>query len=151
MAVAVDFRNFQPSDSREDLIHRIEQAPTEHAEAILAAYDLLQLLHEKNVLNLLNGLLSASDTVVNHLVSVINSKEMTAALRIVLMFGNILKSVDPDKVGAVIAEAGKNETSLLSIGKQAASKDARRALTTAVGLLNILGDALEKQHPSDKH
>jgi uncharacterized protein YjgD (DUF1641 family) len=151
MAVAVDFRHFQPSDSREDLIRRIEQAPAEHAEAILAAYDVLQKLHEKNVLNLISGLLSAGDTVVDHLTDIISSKEATGALRIMLMFANILKSVDPDKLSAVINEAGKKEVSLLSIGKQAASKDARRALSTAVGLLNVLGEALEKQHSDNKH
>jgi hypothetical protein len=58
MAVAVDFRDFKPVDSREDLIRRVEQAPIEHAAAVLAAYDLLQLLHEKGLLDLLNGLLS---------------------------------------------------------------------------------------------
>jgi hypothetical protein len=56
MAIAVDFREFTPADSREDLIRRVEQAPVEHAEAVLAAYDLLQRLHEKGLLDLLNGL-----------------------------------------------------------------------------------------------
>ncbi len=64
MAVAVDIRDFTPVDSREDLIRRVEQAPVEHAEAVLAAYDLLQRMHEKGLLDLLNGLLSAGDTVI---------------------------------------------------------------------------------------
>jgi len=50
MAIAVDFREFTPADSREDLIRRVEQAPVEHAEAVLATYDLLQRLHEKGLL-----------------------------------------------------------------------------------------------------
>jgi uncharacterized protein YjgD (DUF1641 family) len=36
---------------------------SEHAEALLECYDLLQRLHEKGLIDLLNGLLSASDTV----------------------------------------------------------------------------------------
>ncbi|HEY4046877.1 MAG TPA: hypothetical protein VGM27_08425 [Acidobacteriaceae bacterium] len=150
MAVAVDFREFQPADSREDLTRRVREAPAEHAQAILAAYDLLQQLHDKDVFSLLNGLLGASDTVISQVVDVVSSKEMIRVLRILLIFGNVLKSIDPDKLSALFADTENREASLLSIGKQATSKDARRAMATAVGLLNLLGDALEKQHPGDK-
>src|ERR1700738_5185023 len=104
MTVAVDFREFTPVDSRGDLIRRVEQAPSEHAEAVLAAYDLLQRLHEKGLLDLLNGLLSARDTVVNHVVT---------ALRIGLTFSNLLTLIDADALHAMIAEAGKETPSLL--------------------------------------
>jgi hypothetical protein len=42
MTVAVDFRKVTPVYSSGDLIRRVEQAPIEHADAVLAAYDLLQ-------------------------------------------------------------------------------------------------------------
>jgi uncharacterized protein YjgD (DUF1641 family) len=145
MAVAVDFREFTPLDSRDDLIRRVEQAPVAHAEAVLAAYDLLQQLHEKGLLDLAKGLLSAGDTVVNHVVDVISSKEMVTALRMVLTFSNLLSSIDPDALHAAIAGDGKETPSLLAIGKQATSKDARRGMATAVALLNVLGAALNKQ------
>jgi uncharacterized protein YjgD (DUF1641 family) len=145
MAVAVDFREFKPVDSREDLIRRVEQAPIEHAEAVLAAYDLLQRLHQKGLLDLFNGLLSAGDTVVDRVVDVVSSKEMVTALRVGLIFSNLLTSIDADAVHAVIADAGKETPSLLTLGKQAASKDARRGLATTVGLLNVFGAALSKQ------
>jgi uncharacterized protein YjgD (DUF1641 family) len=142
MAVAVDFREFTPVDSREDLIRRVEQAPIEHAEALLATYDLLQRLHDKGLLDLLNGLLSAGDTVVERVVDVVSSKEMVTALRIGLIFSNLLNSIDADALHAVVAGAGKETPSLLALGRQAASKDARRGLATAVGLLNLFGAAL---------
>jgi uncharacterized protein YjgD (DUF1641 family) len=145
MAVAVDFREFTPVDSRADLVRRVEQAPIEHAEAVLATYDLLQRLHEKGMLDLLNGLLSAGDTVVEHVVDVVSSKEMVTALRIGLIFSNLLSSIDADALHAVVAGAGKETPSLLALGKQAASKDARRGLAMAVGLLNLFGAALNKQ------
>lgn len=150
MAAAVDFREFRPIDSRGDLIRRVEQAPVEHAEAVLAAYDLLQRLHEKGLLDLLNGLLSAGDTVVDRIVDVVSSKEMVTALRIGLLFGNLLSSIDADALHRVLAEAGTQPPSLLSLGKQAVSKDARCGMAAAVGLLNTLGAALSKQQ-SDKH
>ena len=145
MAVAVDFREFKPVDSRADLVRRVEQAPIEHAEAVLATYDLLQQLHDKGLLDLLNGLLSAGDTVVEHVVDVVSSKEMVTALRIGLIFSNLLNSIDADGLHAVVAGAGKETPSLLALGKQAASKDARRGLATALGLLNLFGAALNKQ------
>ena len=57
MAIAVEFREFTPKNSRNDLIRRLEVAPEKHAEAILAAYELLQRLHEKGLIDIANGLL----------------------------------------------------------------------------------------------
>jgi uncharacterized protein YjgD (DUF1641 family) len=145
MAVAVDFREFTPRNSREDLIRKVEQAPVAHAEAVLAAYDLLQRLHEKGMIDLLSGLLSAGDTVVERIVDVISSREMVTALRIALIFSNLLSSIDPHKLHAVISNGGKDAPSLLAIGKQAVSKDARRGMAAAVGLLNVFGEALNAQ------
>jgi uncharacterized protein YjgD (DUF1641 family) len=145
MAVAVNFREYRPIDARNDLIRRVEHAPVEHAEAILSAYELLQQLHEKGLLELLTGFLDAGETVVNHVVGVVSSKEMVTALRIGLIFSNLLSSIDPDKLHNVIADAGKETPSLLSIGKLATSKDARRGLATAVGLLNVFGAALNTE------
>ncbi len=142
MAVAVDFRELTPVDSRADLVRRVEQAPIEHAEAVLATYDLLQRLHEKGLLDSLNGLLSAGDTVVEHVVDVVSSKEMVTALRIGLIFSNLLNSIDADALHAVVVGAGNETPSLLAIGKRAASKDARRGLAAAVGVLNLFGAAL---------
>ena len=150
MAVAVDFREFTPVDSRQDLIRRVEQAPAEHAEAVLATYDLLERLHRTGLLDLLNGLLSAGYTVVNDVVDVVSSKEMVTALRMGLILSNLLSSIDADALHAVIAEAGKEAPSLLALGKQAASKDARRGMAAAVGLLSVFGAALSKQQ-SEKH
>jgi uncharacterized protein YjgD (DUF1641 family) len=145
MATAVDFREFQPVDRREDLIRRVEQAPVKHAEAVLAAYDVLQRLHEKGLLDLINGLLSAGDTVVNHVADVVSSKQVVTTLRIALIFSNLLSSIDPDQLHAVIAGDVPESPSLFALGKQAISKDSRRGLAVAVGLVNLLGAALNKQ------
>jgi hypothetical protein len=150
MAVAVEFRKFQPADSREDLIRRVEQAPVEHAEAVLAAYDVLQKLHEKDILNLLKGLLSASDTVINHVVGLISSPEAITGIRALLMLGNVLKEVDADKLHSALHDPEKKVPSLLSLGRQATSKEGRRAMATGVALLNLMGEALEKQRSHSK-
>ncbi len=150
MAKLVDFRTFTPKDSREDLARRLQEAPSEHAEALLAGYDLLQRLHEKGIIDLVNGLLSAGDTVVERVVDVISSREVVTALRMALIFVNLLSSINPDELHTVISNAGKETPSLLAIGKQATSKDARRGMVAAVGLLAVFGAALGKQQ-REKH
>jgi uncharacterized protein YjgD (DUF1641 family) len=150
MAVAVDFREFTPQNSRNDLIRRVEQAPVEHAEAVLAAYDLLERLHEKGMIELLNGVLAAGETVVERVVDLISSREMITALRMVLMLSNLMNSINPDELHAVISNADKETPSLFAIGKQAASKDARRGMAAAVSLLELLGKALLSQQSGSK-
>ncbi len=146
MAVAVDFRHFTPVNSRDDLKRRIEEAPEEHAEAILEAYELLQQLHEKGILAILTGLLTAGNHVVEHVVSLISSKEAIVATRVGLMLVNLLSTLDADALHAAIAGgADPNPPSMLTVGKQAMSADARRGMATGVALLNVFGAALAKQ------
>jgi len=102
------------------------------------------------VLDILNGLLSAGDTVVDQVVNVVSSKEAVSALRMGLILFNLVKEIDPDQLATVIAEGGSKPPSMLSIAKQATSADARRSIATAVGLMNVLGAALEKAK-GEKH
>jgi uncharacterized protein YjgD (DUF1641 family) len=144
MAVAVDFRSFTPVDARVDLIKKVEGAPVEHAEAVLATYELLQQLHEKGILELLTGLLTAGDTVINHVVGIISSPQAVTATRLGLMMVNLLGSIDADKISKALAAGSKEPPSLLAIGKQATSAEARRAMAVGLGLLTAFGEALEK-------
>ena len=149
MAAAVDFRIYHPENSRADLVRRIEDAPLEHAQAVLAAYDLLERLHEKGILDLMNGFLSAGDTVVNQIVNVISSREAVTALRIALLFSNLLSAIDADKLHDIITSAADRRPSLLAITKQATSVDAQRGLAVAVELLNMFGAALNGPRAKD--
>jgi uncharacterized protein YjgD (DUF1641 family) len=145
MAIAVDFRRFEPVDSRDDLVRRVKAAPAEHAEAILAAYEVLEKLHEKDVLSTLNGLLGAKDMVLDRVADVVSSAEMVNLLRLGLMAGNLMKDVNPDALHKVLDESSSEPPSLFQILKRMMSKDARRALGAAVSVLNVFGGALGKQ------
>ena len=90
MAVAVDFRSYTPADARIDLIKKLESAPVEHAEAILHGYELLQQLHEKGFLELLTGVLTGGEAVLNHVVGLISSPTAITATRVGLMMVNLL-------------------------------------------------------------
>jgi uncharacterized protein YjgD (DUF1641 family) len=150
MAVAVDFRVYTPADARIDLIKKLESAPLEHAEAILQAYELLQQLHEKGILELLTGVLTGGEAVLNHVVGLISSPTAITATRLGLMMVNMLGSIDPDKISTALAAGSKEPPSLLTMGKQATSKEARRAMAVGLGLLTAFGEALETQIP-EKH
>jgi len=144
MAMPVEFREFTPRNSRNDLMRRLEQAPEEHAEALLAAYDLLQRMHEKGLVDIASGLLSASDTVIDKVADVASSTEVVNALRAVLMLTNLLKTMDTERMHGLLSFPKSKPPSLWALGRQAMSQDARVGLATAVGLLNVFGAALRK-------
>ena len=145
MAVAVDFRRFEPVDSRDDLLRKLKAAPAEHAEAILAAYQVLEKLHEKDVLSTLNGLLGAKDMVVDRLADVVSSAEMINLLRLALIAGNLMKEINPNDLHVVLKEAEQKPPSFFQIVRRMTSKDARRALGAFGSVLNIFGAALGKK------
>lgn len=145
MATPVEFRRFTPRNSRDDLIRRLEQAPEEHAEALLCAYDLLQRMHEKGLIDVANGLLSASETVVDRVVDVVSSKQAVTALRVVLMMSNLLNSLDPDRLHALFSPSESRAPSLWTVAKEAMTPDARRGMAAAVGFLSVFGAALGEQ------
>ena len=144
MAVAVEYREFTPKNSRDDLIRKVQNAPEEHAEAVLNAYELMQRLHDKGVIDLANGLLSAGDTVVDKVVDLVSSKEAVNALRIALMLGNVLTKIEPNLVSAVLNPPKADPPSMWQIARQAMSKESRTGLATAVGLLRAFGIALRR-------
>jgi len=142
MAVAVEFHTYTPPDSRLDLVRRIESAPREHAEAILEAYDVLQRLHDTGALALVNGLLSAEDTVIARVTDVVSSKQAVTALRMAMILGNVLTSIDADRVHAAVAEAETHTPSLWKLLRAACSKEVRRAAGLGLSLAQIFGTSL---------
>jgi uncharacterized protein YjgD (DUF1641 family) len=142
MAVAVEFRSYTPPDSRLDLLRRIETAPKEHAEAVLEAYDVLQRLHDTGALALVNGLLSAEDTVIAKVTDVVSSKQAITALRIAMILGSALTSIDADSVHAAVAEAETQTPSLWKLFRIACSKEVRKATGLGLSLAQIFGASL---------
>ena len=142
MAVAVEFRTYTPPDSRLDLVRRIESAPREHAEAVLEAYDVLQRLHDTGALGLVNGLLSAEDTVIDKVADVVSSKQAVTALRIAMILGNALTSIDANRVHAAVTEAETHTPSLWKLLSIACSKEVRKAAGLGLSLAQIFGASL---------
>jgi len=148
MAIAVEFREFTPQNSRNDLIRRLEEAPEKHAEAILNAYELLQRLHEKGLIDVANGLLSASDTVIERVTDVVSSKQAITALRLALICGSLIDTVDPDKVSAVLSVQKNKPHTLWRVIKQAVASYFRLVLVTAIELAKVFGHSVRKREPA---
>lgn len=83
-------------DPREELRRRLEQAPEDHAEAVLAGFEVLQCLHDQGILELLRGALGGGDKVLETLVDAAKTPEAIRGLRNILILAKILGSIDPE-------------------------------------------------------
>jgi uncharacterized protein YjgD (DUF1641 family) len=88
-----------PRDPRHELNVRLQQAPSEHAEAVLAGYEVLQGLHDNGVLELLRGILGGSDKVLDQAVAVVGGAEAIRASRNLLLLVQTLAEIDPALLG----------------------------------------------------
>ena len=141
-----------PVDPRTELSRRLAAAPTEHAEAILVAWDILQAAHDQGVLDTLHGLLGAKDTIFATLASYAKTPEGIATIRNAIALAKILGTVDPetlDQLSRAMASAAaehQRETtppSLFQLARRATSEDSRRGLSFLTLILSTLGRTLK--------
>src|SRR5260370_7937323 len=83
-------------DPREELRSRLESAPLEHADALLATYEVLQGLHDSGVLEVLRGLLGSSDKVLERVVDAARAPESVHAMRNLITLIKTLGAIDPE-------------------------------------------------------
>src|SRR5260370_30789267 len=81
---------------REELRSRLEQAPIEHAEAVLAGFEVLQGLHDKGVLELLRGVLDGGNTILEIAVEATKTPEAIHGIRNLLILTKIVGAIDPE-------------------------------------------------------
>jgi uncharacterized protein YjgD (DUF1641 family) len=150
-----------PRDPREDAIARLRQAPAEHAEAVLALYEILQGMQDHGVLELLRGLAGSSDKVTDIVVDAAKAPPVTRGLRNALAILRTLGEMDPELFDAfalalptALAQAKKeatNPASLWTILREFRSPDMRRGLVFVNSLLEAWGrDFFRKARPGTK-
>jgi len=83
-------------DPREELRSRLEQAPIEHAEAVLAGFEVLQGLHDRGVLELLRGVLDGGNTILEIAVEATKTPEAIHGIRNLLIMTKIIGAIDPE-------------------------------------------------------
>ena len=87
--------HLRPHDPREDFNSRLQQAPLEHAEAVLAAYEVLQGLHDRGVLEVMRGALGGSEKILEQVVAVASGPESIRATRNLLLLVTTLGEIEP--------------------------------------------------------
>jgi uncharacterized protein YjgD (DUF1641 family) len=132
---------------------RLEQAPIEHAEALLDSYELLQQLHEHGILQLLRDVLGASGKLVETAVDAARSDESVRAIRNAIILGKMLESINPDVlqgVAVAVSETlGCSEKPLIeppglfSLLGQFRRKELRRSVALINRFLEALGNQIK--------
>jgi uncharacterized protein YjgD (DUF1641 family) len=91
-------------DPKKELVERLENAPSEHAAALLDGYELIEELHRHGVFTVLRGLLTASDKLVVTASEEANKPEAIRLIRNGLLLAQMLSSIDPEALqGTCIA------------------------------------------------
>jgi uncharacterized protein YjgD (DUF1641 family) len=138
-----------PRNPRQELRSRLEHAPEEHAEAMLAAYEVLQELHNRGLLEIMRGALATSDEILEKLVDHARTPEAVRAIRNLLFWRRILGSVEPEwfqgifqaiPEGIAQATAERDQpVRLFGLLRRAISKDSLRGLAAAIDFLQAFG------------
>lgn len=89
-----------PRDPRAELRSRLDAAPLDHAEAILAALDLLQRLHDDGALDLMRGAAGSSDKVIAVAVDAAAAPESIRGVRNLIVLLKTLGAVEPEALAA---------------------------------------------------
>ena len=148
-----------PRDPREALYHRLENAPREHVEALLASYEVLQGLQDRGVLELLRGALGSSDKVLQILVDAVNTPEAICGIRNLMILVRIAGTLEPELLEAIAQAVPKGlaqgkmpePPGLWKLLKKMSSQDTRRTMSAMICVLESLGKSLgisERDRPS---
>jgi uncharacterized protein YjgD (DUF1641 family) len=143
-------------DPREELRVSLQQAPLDHAEAVLASFEVLQGLHDRGVLELLRGLLGGSDKILEIVVESSKTPEAVRGIRNLLIMTKILGSIEPElleKLAQAVpdalagaAKAGQTEPpGFWGVMKILRGKNLRRGLAVMNNLLLAWGRSFSSQ------
>ncbi len=148
-----------PRNPRAELRSRLEHAPEEHAEAMLAAYEVLQQLHDRGVLEIMRGALAASDDILEKVVDQARTPEAIRAIRNLLFWQQVLGSIEPEwfkgifqaiPEGIAQATAERDQpVSFFGLLRRLGSKDSLRSVAAGIDFLQAFGrhlHALERSN-----
>ena len=137
-------------DVQQYLRARLDRAPAEHAEALLAGFEVLQCLYDKGVLDVIRGLLGSGDEVLGIAVQAANTPEAVRAMRSVVILARVLGAIDPvllekfaravpDALEAVASGEQGKAPGLLDIARIFRSPNLRRGLAVVNNMLEAWG------------
>jgi uncharacterized protein YjgD (DUF1641 family) len=145
-------RAVKPRDPRTELRSRLDDAPVEHAEALLAAYEVLQGLHDRGVLELMRGALGSGEQVLEIAVNTARSPQSIRSLRNLLLLTNMIGQIDPVQLGnvthavpkALNAVGDAKPPSIWQFISALWDKNVRSGLWVSIGMLRAIGEFVNK-------
>ena len=133
-----------------DPAERLEDALHKHTDAIVSALELLQLLHDRGVLELARGLVGAGDQLVGILTAAAGTPESLRGMRNFILLTKFFASIPPEVLESLVrtaSEGAEREKAnrapgLLQLLRRAGSEDSRHAMAVTLDLLESVGKAL---------
>lgn len=135
-------------EPRQDFVDKLESASNDHAEALIDGYELLQQLHERGVFAILRGALAAGDALISTATDAVDSPQVIAGLRNLIVLGKALGKLDPMMVRGLskaVDETMSTRTpaadppSLVTLLGQFRQPEVRRGLALVSHFLRALG------------
>jgi uncharacterized protein YjgD (DUF1641 family) len=131
-------------------IGRLDEALRTHTDAILSTLQLLQLLHDRGVLDLLRGLVGAGDQLVGMASAAVDSPESVRAIRNFILLTKFFASIPPDVLDSLVRtamEGAEREKShrapgILQLLGRMNSENSRHAIAVTLDLMESVGKGL---------
>ena len=128
----------------------LRDAPDKHSDAILSALELLQLLHDRGVLDLLRGVVGAGDKLVGTLTAVVDSPESLRGIRNFILLTKFFGSIPPEILNSLAQtaiqgadrEKAHRAPGILHLLRRLRSENSRHAIAVALDLLESVGKGL---------
>ena len=126
-------------------------SPTDqYADAVESAYEVLQLLHDRGVLNLLRGLLGAGDRVIETVVEAVDTPESIRSIRNFLLLTKFFASIRPEVLNSLVqaaSDGAQKEKSgkapgFFELYRRLRHEDTRHALAVTLDLMESVGKGL---------
>jgi uncharacterized protein YjgD (DUF1641 family) len=148
--MAQPIRTYTPHrNEQEELRAKVENAPVQHAQAVLAAYQLLQEAQDHGVLDTLRGAIGAGDAIADKAAEYASSPEAIRATRNFLALSRVFANLNPEKVDAVANAITENQCgeaapgcvppSILKSLQRMSSRNGRRTLATIAAVTDAFG------------
>jgi len=145
-----------PLTPKPEFRNRTPAATEERAEALLAAYELLEVARRGEAIDLAKGIIGARTAIAQQLAEFASKPEAIAAMRNLIVMGKILAALDSDVVSNFARELKVETTeakddappSLWQLTKHANHPDVRRGLAFMLHTMELLGRAVQAK-PAD--
>ena len=143
-----------PHDEHAERTAQLDAARVKHADAVLAAYEVLQGLHDQGILDLLRGALGARDSIAELAARTASTPESVRALRNLVLLAQALGRIDPavlDDLTRAVPAAFARDTArdveppgLFKLFRTFLGRDFRRWLAAMTALMVAFGRNLSR-------